>query len=334
MNRCFVIAILICISIKAFGQPKHLFRDTININIENSINIKISSFEMSWLKNEKEILEILNFVKEKISKVSDKLPKNSYKIIYTSGQDILIQELNDYGSYSINQQGDLVKLSMNKCVIIRPKYDIYIDYKDINKLLEIDIQNYVNKILLHRNTKDRYLKETPDKPYFHGISWTDDWLCSKDSISRIGSRWNPHKDNLEIMAGVGTGIVKKQLSPDFYFRIGYFRNQKGGCLKKHFYISDNMVYFFQDNGKIAINNFLNVGFRYNLSNEVYKYNWIGLEFGYLTNSKGDYFKAPTFRLGTIIDLRKNIIISPQVYMENGFKSIYPGIRIGVNITPY
>lgn len=331
MNKHFLILLLICISINVFGQPKHLYRDTINIDIENVINIKIASFEMSWLISEKDIFEVLNVVKDKIITISDKLPKYSYELTYRPMQDIVIEKLNDNLIFSVDDFGNLVELSKNKCVILTPKYDIYISFKNIDDLLRIDIQDYVNKILLDNHTKDSYPTETPDKPYFHGISWTDNWICNKDSISIIGSKWNPHKDNLEILAGVGVGIIKNQLSSDFSFRLGYYRNQKGGCLKKHFYISDNIVYFFDENETIRLNNFLNIGFRYNLSNKVYTYKWIGLELGYLTNSKGDYFKTPTFRLGTIIEFEKRITITPQIYFEDGFNKIYPGLRFGIDL---
>jgi hypothetical protein len=63
---------------------------------------------------------------------------------------------------------------------------------------------------------------------------------------------------------------------------------------------------FSQTDNIQIINFLNLGYRFNLSNRLDKYNWIGFEVGYLTNFNGDLFKTPTFRLGTMIELRHNI----------------------------
>ena len=77
-----------------------------------------------------------------------------------------------------------------------------------------------------------------------------------------------------------------------------------------------------------------MGYRYNLSNKSDNYNWIGFETGFLTNSSGDFFKAPTFRLGTMIDLKQKITISPHIYFDDGFRKIYPGIRFGIDIGPW
>jgi len=58
---------------------------------------------------------------------------------------------------------------------------------------------------------------------------------------------------------------------------------------------------------------------------------MGFEIGYLINKKGDFFKSPTFKLGTMIDLKNNIRLTPTIIFDEGFKNIYPGLRLGIDI---
>jgi len=45
---------------------------------------------------------------------------------------------------------------------------------------------------------------------------------------------------------------------------------------------------------------------------------MGFEIGYLINKKGDFFKSPTFKLGTMIDLKNNIRLTPTIIFDEGF----------------
>ena len=207
---------------------------------------------------------------------------------------------------------------------------MFIYFNELDDLLKTDIQNCINQALNHANlTLGNYAAKT-----FHGIAWTNTCKCENDSVIfiREKSHYNANKSQLSIKAGVGVGVVKNQFSSDFTFRIGKFQTRKG-ILKHHFYISDNMLYMFNQTDNFRINNFLNLGYRFNLSNRLDNYNWIGFEAGYLTNSNGDFFKTPTFRFGTMIDLKNNITLFPYIYFDDGFKKAYPGIRIGIDLGP-
>jgi len=80
-----------------------------------------------------------------------------------------------------------------------------------------------------------------------------------------------------------------------------------------------------------INNFTNIGYRKNLSNQKEKPNWLGVEFGTLTKRSGDIFVPNTMRMGMNWQVGKNITVAPQLYFNGFFKQVSPGFRIGIGL---
>ena len=133
---------------------------------------------------------------------------------------------------------------------------------------------------------------------------------------------------LSVALGVGMGIVQNKFFTDFDFRIGRYGTHKG-IIKRHQYISYNLLYDFNSDNSTHINQFINLGFRFNLSNNLHDYRWMGFEVGYLIGSSGELFESPTFKLGTMLDLTNTIKVYPEIYFDDGFSKIYPGVRIGI-----
>ncbi len=322
MKHRFIIIFLAFFPLITFGQNKNLNRDTLIINVDNEVIVKINSYESAWLKDYEDLRLVLNKFHQDIALITDSIPK-SIPICITYKPDSYLkynQIITDEKILSGNTA------YFNECIIITDKYDIYFKYNDLNDLFDTKIKNCIHSAI---NNEFITRKGNLNENAFSHISWTDNCDCSNDTVIFNKSKWNPHKSELSIKLGVGMGVVKSEILPDFGFRIGHYRTTKG-ILKHNVYLSDNMMYTFHVDNKMLIHNFVNVGYRYNLSNQIGKYRWIGFEIGYLTSGQ-DLFETPTIRLSTLIDLHKNITISPQIYFENGFKKVYPGLRIGIDI---
>lgn len=243
--------------------------------------------------------------------------------------EIIVENIGETERFNIKNNISCKK--ENLAIILSDKYDIYIRFGEINELLDTDVQNAINRTV---EKESKHLKDggwvNYSKNKYHGIAWTTKYNCNNDSITFIPEQthYNANKSSLEIAPGVGMGIVKNELLTDLNFRLGKYNTRKG-ILKRHHYISYSLLYNFNSNNTHQINQFINLGYRINLSNSLNKYQWTGIEIGYLLSSQGDVFKTPTFKFSTMIDFANMIKISPEIYFEHGFKKVYPGIRIGV-----
>ena len=91
------------------------------------------------------------------------------------------------------------------------------------------------------------------------------------------------------------------------------------------------MFSFDAENTAVINNFTNLGYRRNFSNQKDKSNWIGFEIGTLTKQSGDVFKPNTMRLGINWEAGKHITVSPQLYFNGFFQQVSPGFRIGIGL---
>ena len=82
-----------------------------------------------------------------------------------------------------------------------------------------------------------------------------------------------------------------------------------------------------------INTFLNAGFRWNLDKDEETPDWLGFEIGYLVGQEGNLFGDNTWKVGLNWSLIKgrSISVSPHLYMTDNFKTVYPGIRVGIGL---
>jgi hypothetical protein len=132
-------------------------------------------------------------------------------------------------------------------------------------------------------------------------------------------------DMLSLKAGVGANLIKNQPVIDLSGELA-FVFQKKGISKNQYYLTYNLLYDFIDNSKTNLNSFLNLGYRYNLSNNRDDSDWLGVEFGYLISREGDMFDKDTFRFGFNWEVGNSITISPQLYISS--EQTFPGLRIG------
>lgn len=338
MKKILIIISLALFSFQIFGQMKSLNFDTLAVEITGKVTVKIANYQTGWLKDIDGFKTIIDSLKAKIELINDDIPKEmNFKLTYKiRTNEIIIERNPDLIIYKFNNS--VSKSKINECVIIAPEYDIYINFDNLNDLLAVDIQHCVNLASIHKYVSfGNYAKKTDD-----GIAWTNTCKCENDSVIfiREKSHWNGYKSHLGIMIGAGAGIIGNNLINDFGFSIGRYGTHKG-ILRTHTYISYNIHYMLNQNNSFQTNGFINLGYRYNFSKRLDNFNWIGCEAGFLINSSGDFFTTPTFRLGTLIDLKPfklgmlskpkyNITISPQIYFEDGFNKIYPGLRLGVD----
>jgi hypothetical protein len=108
-----------------------------------------------------------------------------------------------------------------------------------------------------------------------------------------------------------------------------FNFNKKGILLNSYYMSGNLMYIFdKPDGKFSLTEYLNVGYRRNLSNDPKVRNWLGMEIGLPVAGKGDFYRDNILRLGVRWDMGKSVYVTGQMYVNDGFKSAYPGLRIG------
>ncbi len=332
MKRHIFIIFFIVTSIQLFGQNKSIYFDTLSIDVNERIKVKISSYENGWLKYQEGIHTRIDMFKGDLVKIQNQLPENcALKLTSKSIGEISVENIGDIKIYKI---ADTIGFSrLNEICIYSDNYDILIYFHEINDFLFSDIQKCVNKVI---DWEAKHLSEGGfvdyEKGKYHGIAWTMKYMCNNDTITMIPeeSHYNANKSMLELSPGIGLGVIQDDIVSDFSFRIGRYGTHKG-ILKRHQYVSYSLLYNFNQDNNFDINQFINFGYRFNLSNTLNNYRWMGFEIGYLINKKGDFFKSPTFKLGTMIDLSNNVRLTPTIIFDEGFKKIYPGLRLGIDI---
>lgn len=332
MKRQLIITILIVITFQIFGQQKSLYFDTLSIEVNERIRVKISSYENGWLMYQDGVHTRIDMFKEDLKKIQGVLPENcNLKMTSKMIGEISVENSGDIKRY---QTGDTISFTrQNTICIYSDNYDILIIFDELSDFLASDIQECVNKVIAW---EVKHLREGGwvdyEKGKYHGIAWTMNYKCENDTIIMIPekSHYNANKSMLELSPGIAVGIIQDDIVSDFSFRIGRYGTHKG-ILKRHQYISYSLLYNFNQDNNFDINQFINFGYRFNLSNNLTNYRWMGFEIGYLINKKGDFFKSPTFKLGTMIDLKHNINLTPAIFFDGEFNRIYPGLRIEIGL---
>jgi hypothetical protein len=152
------------------------------------------------------------------------------------------------------------------------------------------------------------------------LSGTDDLEVTTDSTD-----FKKHK--LLLYPSFGAGLIRNTLAPTFLIN--------AGIRKRNIYevnVNTNSIFFFERdadrNFEIYRNTFLNAEFLLNFSffNSGIVKNWNGLGFGYLIESKGQYFKESTFVLYYRKKLR-HFSITPGIIFRDDFKDAFQVIPI-------
>jgi len=135
------------------------------------------------------------------------------------------------------------------------------------------------------------------------------------------------KHTMLLYPSFGLGLYRNEFAPTFLINVG--------IRKRNIYevnVNTNSIFFFEkdvdNNWQMYRNTFLNAEFLLNFSffnSNVIK-NWNGLGFGYLIESKGQYFEETTFILYYRKKLR-HFSIMPGLIFSDNLKDTFPVITI-------
>jgi hypothetical protein len=144
-----------------------------------------------------------------------------------------------------------------------------------------------------------------------------------------------HNDYLKVDIGIGAALVRDQLAPTL--GIGWQI-----IMDNHFSfgVSYNNLFFFdrRENGsyKTSVSSFLSLDLGNAFGNRKTQIGersvtWQTLSVGYLINKQGNYFGDNTWKASLSLTGRKlsGFHVIPEIYFTDNFKSVFPGLRIGV-----
>ena len=138
-------------------------------------------------------------------------------------------------------------------------------------------------------------------------------------------------DMLLISGGIGSGLVKNTFVSDINFMLGLGFTRKG--IMKNIYSADwSMMYDFSESNEnkfFELNHFVSLGWEHNFSNSPLEDKWYGFSIGYLVKSNNDFFKENTFRVSVKKRINDTISLKPELYFNDFFKNVNPGIRFAV-----
>jgi hypothetical protein len=139
-------------------------------------------------------------------------------------------------------------------------------------------------------------------------------------------------DMLSLNIGVGAGIVKNQWVNDISLKVGFgFMNK--GLQRNAYYAEFKMVYDFLNASSdklFSINSFVTAGWEHNYSRNIDKEKWFGVSLGYLVDRNTDFFEKNTWKFAVHKRINQTISVSPELYFNDFFKNVYPGIQIGIS----
>jgi hypothetical protein len=315
-NILFISIILLMSAFSLHAMPEKQFLDTVIITCNERVQVKIAVYNESELKNDTTIEAIVSELQKNLEKVKDNMPTGFYKIVYNPGESMVIEKREPENKFWIS--GDTVTLFLQKieCVVITSGMHLFFTFFELNDILDPSLNACITASIGKLPLKTRSANT------FH-YSYADQ--TGAKETSRVKSNG---LDMLTLKAGIGTAFVKNTIVTDIGGEMGFNFNKKG-VLKNCYFLSANAAYVFSDQSDhFAINAFLNAGYKFNLSNDRSKSNWIGAELGFPIHKEGSFFSDNLFRFAVQWELGKSVYVAGQMYINKGFESAYPGLRIG------
>ncbi|MCU4174765.1 hypothetical protein [Carboxylicivirga sp. N1Y90] len=226
--------------------------------------------------------------------------------------------------HHINQRIHLLVLSNNS------KYNHYkarvhfSDMSQLNKLLDYDFEKINNE--LAASFKEEEYKFLKRKPFSSWIKVND-----KSETTLEYNQIPEHPtDVIQLSAGTGLQSIKSVWLGSFHARMTLILPRK--MVDKHsFTFGYQWLYNFTSPSEKNINEFIDVGYAFNFSDSPSKDKWAGIDIGFLIKRRGDFFDNNTFRLGLYTNLNKSVTVGPQMYFNDFFKNVYPGVNINIAI---
>lgn len=319
MNKIIKIStlslLMLCSSF-LFGQQ--IVLDSVCAQIEDKAKINLAIYKYSNLpENVEEDFKSLQLILKETKDIPEKM---SYSIVYEPNKSVTIKQT-EANEKIIWENGEPSKYQFkNQCYIKSNNYSLYIQFNEFEELISDNLlAQILETIDTTANIQNRYSKT-------YNYSFKGMQLIHNNQYdTKSGQR-----DMIMLKGGVGVNLIKSEPVIDISAEIDFTFNKKG-ILRNQYFVSYNLLFDFLEDPKINSNGFLNIGYRRNLSNNVDKPNWLGVEVGYLVNNHGALFGKNTFKLGANWELGKYVSVSPQLYFSDDFKETYPAVRIGFGL---
>jgi hypothetical protein len=305
-----------------FAQNEKAPRDTIHFQSKEKLEIYFLVPDYHNLTKDEKLQTILLDFQSRLKEIKDKIPTASaYNIEYKYLEKIEVIQSTKIAGFTISDEKAMVRDFQNQVIITDPNsnYQVNIGFDELDVLLGEDFNKLIGEVVAALPAKDRYLRYLEYQPD-----------SQTNRLKLTQNRPSGYLDMLSLQAGVGANVYRSKFLTDITGEISLQLNQKG-ILRNQFYISNNLMFAFDESNSAVINNFTNIGYRRNLSNERGKPNWLGIEIGTVTKKSGDIFQSNTLRLGMNWQVGKHITVSPQMYFNGFFKQVSPGFRIGIGL---
>jgi len=318
MKNIFIISSisLLILCCNSFTRAQKHTLDSIEVVLDNKTEINLAIYNYKQLSDnlKTDYTTLVSILKEK-SEIPEQI---FYSINYNPDKSVSIKQSNgaEKTLWENEKQTDL-ELN-NQCNIHSEYYLLNIKFNNIQDILNDSLLIR----LLEAVNETEEINDRISKTYaysFQGMQIT------KDEQINIT---NKSLDVIFLKGGVGVSLIKSEPIIDISAEIGIGLANKG-IIRNQYYFSYNLMFDFMEESKTNLNGFLNLGYRRNLSNNNEKPNWLGVELGYLIHDQGELFGKNTFKLGVNWELGKYISISPQLYMSDDFKELYPAVRVGI-----
>lgn len=338
IKQCLLVILLIALASNVLSQESEKVRgDSIRIRFDDCL-LEVSTYDLKINTLEKaEIQKKINELLKAIENVEINTPEDGKKICIS------------YSALIEGEEQDFKKLHLssvqneNKTIIVKDGELLETDFGNV--ILQIEDKDYLIRLYLNSlddaqkvNSKEFIEKlKVADNVVPKGRKKINVWLKENNSESFNSyflDETPPYctLDQLELNAGIITGLIKNKFVTGFDFQIGLTFAKKGIMKSKYFAVYE-LVYDFSNppEGKSFVSNdFLSVGYDRNFSLNPNKANWYGFSLGYLVNRNNDFFEKNTFKISIHKQFNRNVSLKPEVYFNDFFKNVYPGLRVQIS----
>ncbi len=307
--------------VNVFGQHDQAFSDSILYQGNEKMEMMILIKDYHLLTKNDQISKVLSDFQDRLGEVKGSIPESAFLIEYQFQKKLDVLGSNMIKSYSLKDGKGMVENLRNQATVSdgSQNFLITLHFDDIEDLIQADVSEILSQIIKDLPEKHRFMRYLEFQP---------DQQSGKISLTE--NRHTGYFDMLSLQAGVGANIYRNNFLTDITGEIGLQLNHKG-ILRNQFYVSNNLMFAFDAENTAVVNNFTNIGYRRNLSQDRENPNWLGVEIGTLTKRNGDIFQPNTMRLGVNWGVAKHITVSPQLYWNGAFKQVSPGFRIGIGL---
>jgi hypothetical protein len=157
MKNILLLITLSALSTQIYSQEKNYHFDTLIVEIDEQIKVKIASYSMVWLNHYEGFSSRLEQFQKDVSTIRNDIPSDK-NILIESGKvgEITLNIVGDCKNYMLNKSEDSYRI--NKAIIRAGKYEIFIEFQDIDNFLLTDIQKRINQVttIHEKDTEEHY----------------------------------------------------------------------------------------------------------------------------------------------------------------------------------